>query len=398
MVQDGQGNSVREECGSVFGLASQLIFHIEGGFCAYIKPMSLKHDREHKHMVKLILDDPESFKNNMRSTPYPPIPLRTRDLTSLRGGIGVDLVSHNASSQISPTSTSTVHSPSAAASEKTPSEAEWPGLPAHGESLLSNSLKSLSIGRANASGKAPSTIHNQINDNDVTSLSSDSTTIGCDDDGSVTPPATPANPWSTNPVSQQLFGSSKAETVSNWDGLSAAHARSKKEDDEYNIFTSHFWDPYHPDFKPHLFYYPSTNKKHAVQPYQCPFETCKNRFATALEVGVHMRDSHAAQRNICPVCMKNFDKLSGLIAHFEASSTGAKCDVARRAGYSEVLFEITGGLIKANEATLEPIYGYKLEDDNFRPDPAQKTKTEGNGVKDFDYIASLPARPCQRRW
>ena len=112
-----------------------------------------------------------------------------------------------------------------------------------------------------------------------------------------------------------------------------------------------------------------------------------------------MRESHAAQRNLCPVCCKDFFRLSLLVAHFEASSAGAKCDVARRPGYSVMLFEITGGLIKAEKALEEPIWDHKLASgEPIRP--AQEAEIQdkqwvgsGVGVKDYNYRIYPPAAP-----
>jgi hypothetical protein len=64
-----------------------------------------------------------------------------------------------------------------------------------------------------------------------------------------------------------------------------------------------------------------------------------------------------------------------------------------------VLFEMTGGLVKAHKTLDEPIYGYKLESSIGPARPAQKTKFEdvqwgaaSNGVKDYDYRAVSPTR------
>jgi len=400
IVRDEDGNDHREGCGNIFGRASQLISHIEGGFCAYIKPMALRQDREHKRIVKLILDDPEGFKRNMMGLPDDTIQPMPSETDSTSGGVTVDLLSESDYSQIngqpplSPQLSSTASQ----------SEVEWPELLSSGVSQISQSVTNLSIDPV---GSADDSVSNseisfesssQSDSDDTISLYSNAANTYSDYGEDRTTPAAPTRAWSAPNIPQKLFGRSKAKAIANWDAINAAHQRNKEEDDNNNIFVSHFWDPSHTDFKPDFFYCPdSTND--AAPPYRCPFESCKKRFFTPQRVGDHMRESHASQRNLCPVCLKDFHKLSALVAHFEASSSGAKCDIARREGYSTVLFEMTGGLVKAHKTLNEPIYGYKLEPGVGPARPAQKTNTEDvqwgsgkTGVKDYDYRAISPTR------
>ncbi|KAG9823780.1 hypothetical protein KCU77_g15524, partial [Aureobasidium melanogenum] len=92
IVRDEKGNDHREGCGSIFGRASQLISHIEGGFCAYFKPLALRQEREHKRMIKLILDDPESFKRNMRGLPNATGQPLHREIDDMSGGVSIELL------------------------------------------------------------------------------------------------------------------------------------------------------------------------------------------------------------------------------------------------------------------------------------------------------------------
>lgn len=399
IVRDEDGNDRREGCGNIFGRASQLISHIEGGFCAYIKPMALRQDREHKRMVKLILDDPEGFKRNMMGLPDDIIQPRPAETDSTSGGVTVDLLSEsdynqtNGQPPLSPQLSSTASQ----------SEVEWPELLSSGVSQLSQSFTNLSIDSVDPVDSAnnseqSSEYSNESDSDDTISLYSNAAITYSDDGEDDTNPAAPSRAWSAPNVPQKLFGRPKIKAIANWAAINAAHQRSKEEDDNNNVFVSHFWDPSHTDFKPDFFYCPD-NTNEAAPPYRCPFESCKQRFFTPQRVGDHMRESHAAQRNLCPVCLKDFHKLSTLVAHFEASSSGAKCDVARREGYSTVLFEMTGGLVKAHKTLEEPIYGYKLEPGVGPARPAQKANTEdvqwGSGkigVKDYDYRAISPTR------
>jgi hypothetical protein len=392
IVRDEEGNDHREGCGSIFGRASQLISHIEGGFCAYIKPMALRQDREHKRMVKLILDDPEGFKRNMMGLPDTTVQPTPKEADSMSGGVTVDLLSQSDYSQISGQPPLSPQLSSTASQ----SDVEWPELLSSGVSHLSQSVSNFSIDSADNSELSFDYVEND--NEDAISLSSNAATTFSDDGEDDTAQSDPVGPWSAPNVPQKLFGHFKAKAIANWDAINAAHQRNKEEDDDNNIFVSHFWDPSHTDFKPDFFYCPDSDND-AAPPYRCPFQSCKIRFYTPQKVGDHMRESHAAQRNLCPVCLKDFHKLSALAAHFEASSSGAKCDVARREGYSTVLFELTGGLIEAHKTVEEPIYGYKLESGIGPARPAQKVNTEddqwasaGAGVKDYDYRAISPTR------
>jgi hypothetical protein len=392
IVRDEEGNDHREGCGSIFGRASQLINHIEGGFCAYIRPMALRQDREHKRMVKLILDDPEGFKTNMMGLPDDTVLPTPAESDDMSGGVTVDLLSQSDYSQNSG------HPPLSLqlSSATSQSEVEWPELLSSSSSQLSQSVSNLSLDSASNSelsfGYAGSDSEYAV------SVSSDAATACSDDEADDSVSITSGRAWSTPNVPQKLFGRPKTKAIANWDAINAAHQRNKEEDEDNNIFVSHFWDPSHPDFKPDFFYCPENNNKFGPA-YRCPFQICKKRFFTPQKVGDHMREAHVAQRNLCPVCLKDFHKLSALVAHFEASSSGAKCDVARREGYGTVLFEMTGGLVKAHKTLDEPVYGYKLESSIGPARPAQKTKFEdvqwgaaGTGVKDYDYRAVSPTR------
>ncbi|KAG9690525.1 hypothetical protein KCU95_g6556, partial [Aureobasidium melanogenum] len=390
IVRDEKGNDHREGCGSIFGRASQLISHIEGGFCAYFRPLALRQEREHKRMIKLILDDPESFKRNMRGLPHTPGQPLPREFDDMSGGVSVELLSQSDRSQFSgqpPLSPQL-------SSNGSQSEDEWPQTLNTDVSQLSNSLESISISSTNSHSSFVSA--ESISEDTISVCSSAAFTDTGDVDS--TAPATPVQPWSIPNVPQKLFGRYKAKAIANWDAINASHQRNKEEDDRNNIFISHFWDPSHSDFQPDYFYCPDITNDNAPN-YQCPFDSCKRRFDNPQEVGNHMRESHAAQRNLCPVCLKDFPKLSPLVAHFEASSSGAKCDVARREGYSDILEEMTGGLIKAYKTLDEPISGYKLEPGSDTARPARRSSIEdsqwtpaGNGVKDYDYRAVSPTR------
>ncbi|TIA24357.1 hypothetical protein D6C81_02430 [Aureobasidium pullulans] len=393
LVRDFEGNTVHEECGSLFGRASQLISHIEGGFCVYIKPMTLRQEREHKHMVKLILDDPEGFKENMITMPYTPLEPPATDSDEMSGGVAVDLLSQ---SDITQYNGQSPLNPETASSVQDSSGVEWPSLPGPDYGQLKQSMKRFSISPVGSA--APPFGHEESDNDDTISLSSNAATVNSDDEDG---PVTPTKPWSTKEEVHKLFehNKPKVKAITNWTGVNAAHQRSKEEDQDSNIFDTHFWDPHHTDFKPEFFYRPVEDEEQHVHPYQCPFESCKRRFDTPQKIGDHMRESHAAQRNLCPVCCKDFFRLSLLVAHFEASSAGAKCDVARRPGYSVMLFEITGGLIKAEKALEEPIWDHKLASgEPIRP--AQEAEIQdkqwvgsGVGVKDYNYRIYPPAAP-----
>lgn len=391
IVRDENGNDHREGCGSIFCRASQLISHIEGGFCAYFKPQALRQEREHKRMLKLILADPEGFKRNMMGLPNAAEQATAREVDDMSGGVRIELLSQSDYSQFSGQPPLSPQLSSTASQ----SEVEWPEVLGTDVSQLSNSMKSISISSTDDSDLSFS--YAESISEDAMSVSSNAATTDSEDEVNTASPA-PARPWSTPNVPQKLFGRSKAKAIANWDAINASHQRNKEEDDSNSIFTSHFWDPTHTDFKPDFFYCPDITN-YAAPPYQCPFESCKRRFKTPQEVGDHMRESHAAQRNLCSVCLKDFPKLSSLVAHFEASSSGAKCDVARREGYSDILFEMTGGLIEAHKTLDEPIHGYKFEHGSGIARPAQRSNgednhwaTSGSGVKDYDYRARSPTR------
>ncbi|KAI5205739.1 hypothetical protein E4T39_02888 [Aureobasidium subglaciale] len=400
IIRDEDGNDRRDGCGSIFGRASQLVGHIEGGFCAFIQPMALRQDREHKRMIKLILDDPEGFKKNMMTMPYTPDQPLPKDIDDISGGgVTIDLPSQSDFSQGSGRSPS---SPTSAATEQSPFEDEWPNLPSTDIDVdqLSRSMRSYIV-RSTSEVKSSLNYSESNNEDDTSPASNNAATESEDEDDTppATPgPATPGKAWGVPGLSQKLFGHVKKKPVINWDGINAAHRRNKEEDDKDNIFISHFWDPTHTDFKPEFFYRPDFNDD-AVSPYQCPFESCTRRFNTPQKVGDHMRISHAVQRNRCPVCLKNFEKLSALVTHFEASFSGAKCDVARRDGYHALLYEVTGGLLDAEREPEQLVYNYKSEASEEGPGVAKKINdedspwaSEKNGVKDYTYRVNLPTR------
>ncbi|KAI5251839.1 hypothetical protein E4T42_04018 [Aureobasidium subglaciale] len=404
IIRDEDGNDRRDGCGSIFGRASQLVGHIEGGFCAFIQPMALRQDREHKRMIKLILDDPEGFKKNMMTMPYTPDQPPPKDIDDMSGGVTIDLLSQGDFSQGSGQQTL---SPTSSATERSPFEDEWPHLPSLDINVdeLSRSMRSFAVRSTSEVGSSFNHSESHYED-DIRPASNNATTESDDEDDTppatpcpATPgPATPGKAWGVPGLSQKLFGQTKKKPILNWDGINAAHRRNKEEDDKDNIFVSHFWDPTHTDFKPEFFYRPDFNDD-AIPPYQCPFESCTRRFTTPQKVGDHMRMSHAAQRNKCPMCGKNFEKLSALVAHFEASFSGAKCHVARSGDYHALLYEVTGGLLDAEKEPEQLIYNYRSEAGEEGPGVAKKINdkdspwaSEGNGVKDYTYRVNLPTR------
>lgn len=383
-----------------------------------MKPLALQQEREHKHIVKLILNDLDGFKMNMRATPYSAVDTPSKDMDDISGGVAVDLLSSRDSDQsngptplgphqrLASTSTLRLHT------KPNTTQQQWPGYPSSEDDDLTDSMGSFSLDAASDAGSMvgyaqsdmePAARYARSGDEDsIIDSSNGATTDGEEeeDDDTSTPPATPAKLWSTKDTSQRLFGKVKPKAIPNWEGINASHRRSKEEDDESNIFRSRFWDPYHTDFRPKFFYRPAEDNKLAP-PYECPFEICRRRFDTPKKIGDHMRESHAAQRKLCPLCLKNFDKPSGLVAHFEASSAGAKCAVARSPGYSAVLFEVTGGLLEAEKTADEPVYGYQLtaagrdgRPRKVKTKDAEQWDSPGNGVKTYSYRAKSPSRPA----
>jgi hypothetical protein len=80
------------------------------------------------------------------------------------------------------------------------------------------------------------------------------------------------------------------------------------------------------------------------QAYQCPSANCGHLMKTTGDFYAHLTGpAHADSQNTCPMCRKHFDSKYALLSHMEAPSR--KCQIRNSTHYSQILREVTTGLL-----------------------------------------------------
>lgn len=340
VVSDGQGNSAADECGAMFGRASQLINHVENGYCAYMHANAFQYAREDRKFVNLVMDvreEEEAHRN-------PPVDEFARQYQETSDAVSTGKVSGDCIDDW-------IDAGTGLASDCDQDEDAQPDMDEMQQKFEDWPLLSESRNHPTVKGiKVKSTA----------------------------PPTTES--WLRKITSSEY-------KVKGWD----KDATRRRQEDAHHTFPGQIWNPNHANFDPESFYDPIDVDGPA---YMCPISTCLTRYHRPEDVGFHINEKHLDLKRVCPSCNKSFKKLSGLVSHFEDSSAGSRCQVARSPGYETLLEEVTGGLLTVSKATSQPIYGHKLANDgDASRQPTVGTpqwESPGSGVKDYVYQAMQP--------
>ncbi|GAB7345675.1 hypothetical protein MBLNU457_3958t2 [Dothideomycetes sp. NU457] len=143
------------------------------------------------------------------------------------------------------------------------------------------------------------------------------------------------------------------------------HVKSKEEIME-NLLVTRWWDSTSTDYQPDLFFHP------LIEAYKCPFAGCQVKFLEQVGIDDHLRKAHVLPPITCPCCRRGFDTVQALVSHFEGSSRGAKCAVAKSSKYGKILDEVTGGFLDVEKVTggVDKLVGYTDTDKRMDKDKA----------------------------
>ena len=378
----------------VFGRASQYIRHITEGRCMFIKSSELEGERQQKQIIKEVLKNPDIFALGLRGKKMyqssNPKDCRHSDdegddYNTFNGGSGIKLgpMDEDDSSQARDFST--------LCPEKKYVDLAVPKAPGDGDAQLSpvyglrSGLDSLSLGGPSSlkhKGQSGlSTPLETIFGDHHTNASSNSTMVDNTTRGTASADS------DQNDCAPSSSSSSKTlAKEADWGAIQASLERSRLEDRHTNILYSRFWDPYSKDWAPDMF------MNHLTGRLTCPFQDCGAGYTSKHDIATHLRSRHIEQQKQCKTCYRIFQNLPDLIQHFESSSRGGKCTVARAGNYQKALDEATGGFLTATKVQEEKIWGLQLSQSAVRGQDAAVTWERPDGIRSYDYHAQVPAR------
>ncbi|KAF2863258.1 hypothetical protein K470DRAFT_211469 [Piedraia hortae CBS 480.64] len=287
-------------CSHRFPRAAAMIAHLEEGRCLFIKSQEFLTSVQHKHIVKLIMSQPDVFlakleKNRTSSLPenaqQPKFELRVPSPDN--GESGVNLISLDDSS---PPFKHKGELPATGGAQDDTDASARPAWPS-----LSDSQNVSSTG-ATATGEPV--------------------------------------PWATSKTSRTLFGDAPPREQT---GLEAADGEQAPENRRENMLYSQWYNPKSKDFDLRLFW----NANHQL--FICPFAGCDITCETRQEVENHLKEWHLLSRFMCSTCFKTFGTATSLVAHIETTS---KCRIKYTTNYLVLLDEISGGFMTAQHVPL----------------------------------------------
>jgi hypothetical protein len=349
-----------------------MIGHLEKDECETIRAYEFLANIQHKYIRKEIMEQPDVVIGNLQINPAfaaPPdkpglivnepakvvaeaepeaeggvaVPLLDRESEEMKGG-DQPLEAKFAAVQIdggkAPLTRSNLE--------------KWPRLPGQNDSVVSEYVKSQTIGSPPAStidtGKSASQFASQITSRrgglkvhteSYPSLQSSAQSPESgqpknayveDDAASVTtarPEIVLERPaaWTTEHTSRALFGDIKQAPPSE-QIKSILKKREEEAAKPKGILDSRWWDPDSTDFIPDRFYHS------VIQKFCCPFAACENLpLDTAYELEVHFKDAHTMRRFRCPGCLKLFKNAQGMVSHIESTQ---KCPIKRSKSFKQV--------------------------------------------------------------
>ena len=377
-------------CDQIFGLAGDMIAHLEDDECKSIRDYEFYAHMQHKYVKKEIMENLEYFTealqiNDAFAQPptHPGLIEAERSMdrtdTETEGGVLLDQEDEEQKGGLEP-----LEAKLAAVElggKKVPltrSNLEtWPRLPGQIQSVVPDHILDRSIG-----SPPPSIITTDVPASEfasqitsrrggvkvqtesypsprssalVSKSKASSKIIGTNNDAESVSTAQaeavlrrPAA-WTTTNTSRALFGERKA--VPQPDEIKSI--LKKHQEDNYKapnlLMNSRWWDPESEDYNPKMFLHS------ILQKYHCPFPSCKEMdpFDHPHDIEGHLLEAHAKAQFRCPACKKLFKRASGMVSHMEST---LKCPIKKSKDFKSVLDLITGGFIKAKRLPQPTIY------------------------------------------
>lgn len=275
---------VCKDCKQQFTRASAYVWHIESGRCSknLHSHQQLEAQRQHKHILKQILNKPEDFNFRVESAPGPDI----------RGSDGEDDDYERAGT------TGGVSLTSAFDDDDEQKKIAYEPLRPNLGDLIAFESK----------------------------------------------PQWPT-PFEAGGPSERKDPVAKAiEYNQNWEAALANKDRSYQEDNAANLMHSHNARIYNPEsqsYDPYRFW--DAQLQAFRCPYaECDLQADQN-FDSAADIKEHMVQAHTVTRIRCPSCLKHFGSSAALIAHAETAVSS--CGLKNGRNFGQIIDELSGGFL-----------------------------------------------------
>lgn len=388
-------NIICRGCHTRFTRAGNYIEHLENGRCRMTNPIGGITRREfiegvqQKHVVKEIMKNPGEFMETFQVQTPPGLPddlISEGDSASRKqleevdgaepkelegGGVSVlDQEDPNQKQGFQPMEAEfdlmdANPQPYKLRLEARSNQETWPRLPGQSaplEQSVIESLRSMSVG-----SPAPSISASEMSASEyastITSRRGGLKIISETDPSSPIPPASEvdfsdaasdvtttaasvqkkAPVWNSGSISQHLFKDAKA-TPATEDWL-ARQAREEQAQSK-NMLYARFWDKTSADYS----IKECVNEKGQ---FACPMPGCGVLYEEISDLEGHLLNGHVKRNWRCPLCLKIFQTAHALISHSEA---GGKCKVKETSYYDQMLDEISGGFLQAEQLRQPKVY------------------------------------------
>lgn len=415
-----EADYVIETCGMTFSSGSAYMSHIENGLCRFIKRNQLEGERQHKRVLKDIMDNPERFGANLRGKELfldkKEQEILKEHLDSFSNGDtepdgGVQLagpMNNDDASQASgisplqpvklPQNLMDLDMSKPVGRDKIleafPRLAIEGGLGKKFPSL--SSTASLTTARPGSS---------QMNTADWPPISPTSGTYT--KASSVSHTASNASTvkhanktvWGAeDAIKALLLKSEGAPLVEvNQEAIKVSKRRNAAEDRGTNLFTSRFWDSTSSDYDPTMFI---STRLPNLGKFVCPWPECQAVFEVASEITTHIRNLHTSAPSRCEYCYKTFKNLTAILQHYESSARGGKCQISKMSYFPKLLDEATGGFLSATKVYDEKVWGLQKSGSEGKDvDESDLPVVEQiDGVRSHQYEAHLPPHLAEPQW
>lgn len=150
--------------------------------------------------------------------------------------------------------------------------------------------------------------------------------------------------WNSGNAGQHLFKDAKLTPApEDW----IAWKEREEQAQGKNMLQARFWDKTSSDYRVPECFNPDERK------YECPMPGCGVAYEEISDLEGHLLNGHVKRNWRCPLCLKIFQTAHALISHSEA---GGKCKVKETSYYDQMLDEISGGFLQAEQLRQPKVY------------------------------------------
>lgn len=382
--------------------------HLEEGRCSRNNPIGGIPRREfleniqHKHIAREIWKNPGEFTEAFNREQVPALPsdlhsdhddvIEPRDLED--GGVPLlDQEDENQKHGYLPLEAEVElmnlnEQPYKLQAENRSNMETWPRLPGLPPPSITESMRSMSLG-----SPAPSISASEMSASDYASTITSrrggikllsetepnspipaSSYLDFDDGASVATTSAGSisespSAWTTGNTGELLFKDAKP-TPAPVEHLQPAQDHR----DSRNPLNARFWDRASSDYALPRCWDP------LLQKYACPMPSCKDAYEDIADLEGHLINTHVKRNFRCPLCLKIFNTAHALVSH---SESGGRCRVKDTTYYDQLLSEISGGFIQAEQLKQPKVYKTSTV-------PGARGDDVVDGVMSTKFEATLP--------